>query len=483
MDERVLGPYNAKLKRLSSSKDNFEDDRMELTRVKSDFVQEARGTAGLALPLCISGTCKMAQALVLSVMLGRKHTMLLAAVSVSTIWTSWSDALLMGGHVAMGALCGQAYGAGNFALVGTWLQIALVNITILFPPLILMRFYTGEILLWLGVDHQVSILAGLFTAWSSLAFIFELWYGPVRHYFAAQSIILPDMVIDVVYLGVTSLLIWWLVYHEDMGIFGVAVALSIKRLLRVVSFVGYCWWMGYQKKTWKGWNWGEILVKDRWKIFLSQTIPAMIFGVGEQIQFQAGALMAANIGVKAVAAFDLLTTTSLLLYSFVWSWSTAAGIRMAVALGEGKVQEARKTLVVGFFLCNGTLVLLNGSLYLLSEPFSRFVSNDPMVQEQIQRCHMQYFINMMIVGNSILASEALTKSGRAVMNSVTMLCNWFIGVPSMYFLHRTEGLHGILTGQMCGYGSGLLITGMAVMLTDWEAVGKQCRANSEVKRD
>merc|ERR1719497_100350 len=94
----------------------------------------------------------------ISVIMGRRDTNLLAAVTVSGIWTGWIDSMIAAGTGQIGTLCSMAYGAGNFLLVGTWLQIGLMWLTLLYPPLALFRFFTGEMLLLGGVPKEVANL-------------------------------------------------------------------------------------------------------------------------------------------------------------------------------------------------------------------------------------------------------------------------------------------------------------------------------------
>lgn len=464
----------------TSSDDASEGDERSFVGIPGICWTVVRDTFKLGVPIIVGAASKMLQVFIISVMLGRKNTTLLAAVSVSAIWTSWVDEMLRAGHGQVAALCGQAYGAGKFELVGVWLQIGLAFTTMLFPPLAMLRFFTADILSFLGVPAEVAENAGIFTVWSAAALIFELWYSVINKYYYAQSIVLPDAVISIVYIGVAAVLVYFGVYHYDMGVYGLAIALSIKRILRTITLVVYCWWMGYHQKTWKGWQPAEVFVADRWKTVLGQAVPAMLGAIAEEAHWQLSALFAARLGPVKSASFDLLMCVAILFYAFVWGLSQGTGILMARHLGQCKPKRSRGVVRVGVFLVYGFLIFLSGLFYALNEPFVQLVSTDPLVQQQIRDLRLIACVNMVASGGLILMSEILMKQGRPGLVFITMTpCNWLIGLPIAFVLSQSMGLMGIFVGHLCGYSLGHLVLGSLVWRSDWNELAKKARMNAK----
>jgi len=388
--------------------------------------------------------------------------------------------MLMAGNGQLAALCGQAYGAKQHALVGTWLQIALVNTTLMFIPLVSLRLLTTPILSGLGVPQEVAAVAGTFTLWSGLPLIFELWYGPVRVYYASQNIVLPDTMVDTVYIFITGITLWVCLYYYDLGVFGVALAISIKRFLRISTFVGYCWWRGYHRKTWKGWNWSQVWVADRWKLFLKQTIPAMIGGLGEQVHLQASALFAARLGAASSAAFDLVLCLTFLIYALAWACAQGTGIRIARFLGEGRVQQTAHVMRVGMVLLYLMIALCGVTFYFLVDKFARFASTDKQVQDEIISLQILVPFNMLAFGGLIMMAEILMKQGRSyLVGGVMPLCTWGVGLTSSYFFSVALGLRGVLVGHLLGYSLAQLILGWFVLRSDWQALSRRARELAE----
>jgi len=413
------------------------------------FQAESRAMLNLSVPLVFSAAAKLSQQSVLSIMLGREGpgrdaTVLLAGVSASAIWTAWTDGMLMSGNSQLAALCSHALGARNYPLAGTWLQIALVSMTLLFVPLVSLRLCTESVLLWLDVPKEVASTAGTFTLLSGLPVIFELWYGPVRVYYAAQRIVVPDTMVDLVFILVTAALVWFFVYYHDLGVMGVAAALSIKRFLRLFTFVGFCWWKGYHTRTWKGWSSSEIFVKDRWKLFLRQTVPVMIGGLGEQVHLQCSALIAARLGAPSSAAFDLILCVVFLVYTMSWSVAQATGIRLARHLGEGNTRRSVRVAQVGAIWSYGLMTVCGLVFYLLCGRFADFVSKDTIVREEIKSTQVIVPLNFIAFGGLALMSEILMKQGRPHIAGLIMpLCTWLVGLTAAYVFSMNYGIQGI----------------------------------------
>lgn len=105
----------------------------------------------------------------------------------------------MGGSVVR-ALCSTAYGAGNFRLMGQWLQIALLfasSVALLLMPLC---FWGGDILgVVVGKEHiQPSEVddINLFLRISLLWVMPRCWNGCLDSYLSAQKVVFPQMFIS-----------------------------------------------------------------------------------------------------------------------------------------------------------------------------------------------------------------------------------------------------------------------------------------------
>jgi len=66
---------------------------------------------------------------------------------------------------ALETLCGQAYGAKQYHMLGVHTQRAMLTLLSLCIPLAIIWYYTSTILIALHQDHEISNETGVFNRW------------------------------------------------------------------------------------------------------------------------------------------------------------------------------------------------------------------------------------------------------------------------------------------------------------------------------
>lgn len=462
--------------------EDIEIEKEKFRPLHEHFWSDCGSVFKLAVPLMIAGSSHMLQETIISVLIGRRNTVLLAAVSVSGIWTGWTDAMVTSGAGQIGALCGMAFGAGNFHLVGIWLQMGLLFVTVMYPPLAMFRFFTGPVLEYFGVPAAVAVPAGIFTVWSGAALIFEMYYSVVWAYYVSQGIVKPDAVINVIFIVLGSTMIWLGVDFFDMGVVGVALALSAKRLLKFWTLVIYSAWAGLHKKTWGGFNLQGAMVADRWKVFLPMAGPAMVGGIAETLHWSINALFAARLGATKSAAFDLIICLCMVVSALVGGVCGGIGSLMARHLGEGKPIRAAEITKVGVVIVYGSLFIFASMVYVMNPMFAEMATKDPLVQKEIHNSRAICSMSFLTAGGLCLICELLCKQGRPHIVFIWMpILNWFVGLPIGYVLSPIIGINGILLGMCTAYFLGHCILWKYLYDSDWADLSKQARLKSEVQ--
>lgn len=453
-------------------------DRKSMAR---SAIEELRAIAKLGVPLALSSASGTLNGLVCSVLLGRLDTLALAAVSVSGIWTSITDVLFFSGIGQLSMFCSQAYGAGNYALVGTWLQIYLVFVTAAGTPFMLLRFLTSPVLQAFGLHHDVAVTAGTYTVWSQVGFLFDIWYASIKEYYASQQITLPAAIVDGGFVVVNFLLSYAAIFSFRGGIIGAALAFSVGKFLRTVIYILVCWRRGYHKRTWPGWSYKEIFVCERWRRLLAMTIPAAIGGFAEELQFQVCTLMAGELGPAETAAFALVMNILVLAFLFAMAMGDSIGIRMANCLGEGHAAKAAFTARLGVTVSIVGSILIATIVFALVPLVVPLMSKDPTVQQQMIRLRWAGTVTIALIGGVLPVVTVLTKQGRTKIVSITLpVCCWLLGFPSSYFLGRIHGLLGICEGLIIGYSAACVCLMVAFALSNWPALALDAQRRAEV---
>jgi MATE family multidrug resistance protein len=153
---------------------------------------------------------------------------------------------------SLDTLCGQAFGAKQYHLLGIYKQRAILVLTMVSVVVAIVWAYTGQILLLVGQDPEIAMGAGSYIRWLTPAlFVYGLLQCHVR-FLQTQNIVLPVMMSS----GVTALnhvlVCWLLVYKLGLGNKGAALANAISYLANVSILAIYIRVSPTCKSTWTG---------------------------------------------------------------------------------------------------------------------------------------------------------------------------------------------------------------------------------------
>lgn len=155
---------------------------------------------------------------------------------------------------ALETLCGQAYGAKQYHMMGIHTQQAMLTLTALSMPLAFIWFYTATILTALGQDHDISTGAGTFNRWMIPSLFAYALLQCLNRFLQTQNIVVPMMISS----GVTALLhilvCWVLVFGFGLGSKGAALANTFSNWVNVVLLGIYIKFSPVCVETWTGFS-------------------------------------------------------------------------------------------------------------------------------------------------------------------------------------------------------------------------------------
>ncbi|KAL0365478.1 UNVERIFIED_CONTAM: protein DETOXIFICATION 29 [Sesamum angustifolium] len=131
----------------------------------------------------------------------------LAAVSVvQNVLEGFVFGIMLGMGSALETLCGQAVGAGQYEMLGLYLQRSFIITTVTAFLLLLLYIFTSPILNLLRQDKEISELAGKYSLWVIPQLFAYALNFPVQKFLLAQSRIWVMTTIAIVVLGFHALL-------------------------------------------------------------------------------------------------------------------------------------------------------------------------------------------------------------------------------------------------------------------------------------
>ncbi|KAK1682638.1 hypothetical protein QYE76_043486 [Lolium multiflorum] len=401
---------------------------------ESLVVTEVKKQLYLAGPL-IAGCLLQNVVQMISVMfVGHLGELALSSASIATSFAGVTGfSLLSGMASSLDTLCGQAFGAKQYHLLGIYKQRAILVLTLVSVVVAMVWAYTGQILLLVGQDAEIAMGAGSYIRWLIPAlFVYGLLQCHVR-FLQTQNIVLPVMMSA----GVTALshvpVCWLLVYKLGLGNKGAALANAISYLANVSILTVYIRWWSF-----------ELLV------LLSGLLP--------------------NPKLEA-SVLSISLNTGSLVFMIPFGLGAAISTRVSNELGAGQPQAARLATRVTMVLGLVAGVSLGLVMILVRNIWGYAYSNEKEVVENISRMMpilgMAFvFDDMQCVLSGVIRGCGLQKIGACV----NLGAYYLVGVPAALcfaFFYHFGGM-GLWFGIICGLAVQMLLLLSITLCTNWE---------------
>jgi MATE family multidrug resistance protein len=209
------------------------------------FVKESRRLWAIAAPIAFNIMCMYGTNSTTQIFAGHIGNRELSAVAIGlSVVSNFSFGFLLGMGSALETLCGQAYGAGQVAMLGVYMQrswIVLAASAALLTPLYV---YAAPVLRLLGQDEGIAGAAGTFTR-GIIPQMFALAVNfPAQKFLQAQSKVGVMAWIGLAALLAHVALLALLVSVLGWGVAGAALAYDtsswLTSLAQVAYVVGWC---------------------------------------------------------------------------------------------------------------------------------------------------------------------------------------------------------------------------------------------------
>ncbi|MFS8015447.1 putative multi antimicrobial extrusion protein [Helianthus anomalus] len=164
------------------------------------------------------------------------------------------DATKLGMGSAVETLCGQAFGARKYNMLGVYLQRSAIVLLVTAIPITIIYVFCKPILISLGQSPSMASAASLFV-YGLIPQVFAYAINfPIQKFLQAQSIVAPSAYISAGTLVVHLMLSWIMVYKLGLGLLGASLTLSLTWWIIVVGQFVYILMSHRCKATWTGFN-------------------------------------------------------------------------------------------------------------------------------------------------------------------------------------------------------------------------------------
>ncbi|XP_065630249.1 protein DETOXIFICATION 27-like [Quercus suber] len=178
----------------------------------------------------------------------------LAAISIAnTVIVGFNFGLLLGMASALETLCGQAFGAKRYHMLGIYMQRSWIVLVLCCFLLLPFYVFATPLLKLIGQPDDVAEASGVVACWLiPLHFSFAFQF-PLHRFLQSQLKNIVIAWVSLVGLLVNVLTSWLFVYVLDFGLVGAALALDISWWVLVFGLYGYTAFGGCPL-TWHGFS-------------------------------------------------------------------------------------------------------------------------------------------------------------------------------------------------------------------------------------
>ncbi|KAJ1290027.1 hypothetical protein BS78_02G210600 [Paspalum vaginatum] len=406
----------------------------------------------------------------------------LAAFSIAaTVISGLSFGFFVGMASAMETLCGQAYGAKQYHMMGVYLQrswIILLTFAVLLTPTYV---FSGQMLTALGQPAELSRQAGLVSLYLlPLHFVYAIIL-PLNKFLQCQRKNWVSAVTTAAAFPVHVVATWLLVRYFRLGVFGAAMSLTLSWGLATVGLLSYTVGGGCLE-TWRGFSASAFVdLKDFIKLSMASGVMLCLENWYYRILvFLTGYVKNAQLAVDALSICISYAGWEMMIHL---GFLAGTGVRVANELGAANGKGARFATIVSMatsFLISLFICLL---ILIFHDKLAMIFSSSQAVIDAVDNISFLLALTILLNGiQPVLSGVAVGSGWQATVAYVNIGSYYLIGVPFGFLLGwgLHHGVQGIWIGMIVGTMVQTLILAYIVLRCDWNE--EALKASSRMRR-
>ncbi|GMN61387.1 hypothetical protein TIFTF001_030475 [Ficus carica] len=365
-------------------------------------------------------------------------------------------------------LCGQAFGARQYHMMGIYLQrswiVDFITATIMIPIFL----FTTPLLKLLGEQADIAVVAGEISLWCIpylYTFVFSL---TIQMYLQAQ---LKNLIVG--WLSATSFVLhlvmsWILVYKLEWGVAGALLAMNVSSWMSVIGMFVYIWG-GWCPDTWKGFTFAAF--SDMWpvvKLSISSGVMVCLeLWYNSILVLLAGYMENATV---AISAFSICLNICAWEFMICLGFLAAACVRVSNELGKGNAKAAKFAIKVIL----STSIAIGVIFWILCLVFGRKISylftDDEEVADAASNTKTLKGCLVGLLELEFFSCVAVGAGLQGTVAVVNICCYYVIGIPLGCVLAYVAHLEvkGLWIGMLCGVLAQSIVLLYITWKTDWE---------------
>jgi MATE family multidrug resistance protein len=406
----------------------------------------------MAVPVALAELGWMAMTVVDTIMIGPLGPVAIGAIGIGNS-AFYSFAIFgMGLLLGLDTLVSQAFGAGDRGDCHHSLSQALYLATFFTVPLMIFFAFMPPIFYALGIDAEVSRLAGSFLATLNLSTLPLLLYGALRRYLQGIGHVRPVMFTLISANLINWLFNWLLILGHwgfpALGVVGSALSTCLARVYMALVLAACIWW--FERKTKPGF--GNLLRRPDWtriRLLIRIGLPAATQILLEVGAFGAAAVLAGRLNPVALASHQIALNCAAVAFMVPLGISSAAAVAVGQAIGRGEPADARRSGFIAIGLACAFMTCSALAFIFVPRPILRVYTTDSGILSVGTGLLIIAAFFQLFDGIQTVATGALRGLGNT---RIPMLVNfggyWLFGLPIGYVLcfRWKFGVYGLWWG-------------------------------------
>lgn len=443
-----------------------------------ECVEELKKVGYIAAPMVVVTLSQFLLRVIPMMMVGHLGELALSSTAIATSISNVTGySVLFGMAGALETLCGQAYGAKQYKMLGIYTYGAILSLILVCLPISVLWTFMDKLLIFIGQDPSISLGAGKYSIWliPSL-FPFAILESLVP-FLQTQSLILPMLFCTFATLCFHVPLCWVLIFKFEFGTKGAALAISLSYWVNVTLIGLYLKYSPACAKTRTSFSKdifqsiGEFLRLA----FASAGMVCLEWWSFEVVVLLSGILP--NPKLQSSVLTICLTTTSLH-YLIPYSVGAAASTRVSNELGAGNPKAARLVVYTVMVVATAEAITVSISLFCFRSVVGYAYTNENDIVNYVKE--MMPIICISIIMDSlqaVLSGVARGSGWQHIGTYINFGSYYLLGIPSAVFLGFVQKLRGkgLWTGLVMGSIAQVIIYSFVTSFTSWQKQADKAR--------
>lgn len=327
-----------------------------------------------------------------------------------------------------------------------------------------------KLLVLLGQDHAISLVAGKYCIWLIPSLFGYAALQALIRYFQTQTLIFPMLVISVIVLILHIPICWVLVFPFGLGRDGAALSISISYYLTVILFGLY---IKYSPACQRSKIVIGMIPLSSIKEFFFLAIPSALMVCLEWWSFELLVILGGLLPNPQLQTSVLSICLNLCNLHFFIPYGVGAAVstRVSNELGAGKPKEARDAIFAVIILATLDAIILSSALFCCRHVLGFAFSNDLEVVHSVAKIVPLLCLSVCVDSFLGVLSGVARGAGWQKIGAVTNLLAYYaIGIPVALLLGFVLKLNakGLWIGILTGSTTQTLVLALLTAFTKWE---------------